>query len=274
MKVNTMARQSTKQPAPKPTAKGTANDNANPAAPVGTQPGEKPAPIVPVSKLNVFERAAADISRAVLDKMAVMGTIRQQLAEANDYFRQGEGKSAEGQRVADTAAFKLYQARTTGVITSEEVSASLGDAFGFKMKDGPNGTKVPGKTPDKQGEAIRKRVVRAVAAAEYVTNGEGGTFFQGLPEDDIASVVAALEADQMSIWTAYEAFAEIKREHQTRTDIAFDYKKIAAITETLSKDGSANVVLNSPLLIEAYGALVKILTVIGETPVTEEAGEE
>lgn len=241
-------------------------------APVIEQPviSNEAAPVVPVAKLNIFAASADAISKRVQDKMAIMGSIKQRLAEARDYFEEGKGKTAEGQAVADKAAIHLYQAQTLGYVTKDEVSSALGDYFGFKPKtDGK-----PGKTPMGEGEAIRKRIVRAVAATEYVTNGDGGKFFSGLPEAEVASVVASLDNGDISIWTAYEQFADIKKALAVRTLLAFNVAQIKAINETLALPSSGAIIRGNLELVAVYGTLVSLLTIIGEEPVSEEAEEE
>jgi hypothetical protein len=216
---------------------------------------------------NIFAIQAAKVSEQVSLKLTMMQTARQQLAHANDLFAEGEGKSKEATEIADEAAMTLYQGRTDGVVSADEVSGALGDVFGYKAKsDGK-----PGKTPAGQGEAIRKRVVRATAAYDHLNGGDGGRFFEGLTADSttadgltLADVVHNVGTGAMSIWTAYEKFAEIKREHTVKTDIAFDAKRIAGIVGSLSEEGAADTLRNMPELIAAYGALIDVLNVVGE----------
>lgn len=219
---------------------------------------------------NVFiTTAKADATKAAT-KISMMGTIRQQLAEARDYQDQGGHWMREATTIADKAGLALYQGRTAGLLTGDELSATLGDAFGFKTR--PSDGKAS-KTPDGLGEDIRKRIVRAVAATEYVTGNSVPGFFSGIPEDEVEPVVTALENGEISLWSAYGKFTDIKRAHQVRLDIAFDPKKIAAIVAALSSDGSGERVKASPGLVAAYGALIEVLSVIGDEPVVEDTPE-
>lgn len=218
-------------------------------------------------RANIFTQASTQVQAQVAEKVTLVSQAKQSLAHAADLYNEGNDKAKEATEIADKAAVSLYQARVKGLASGEEVSAILGDVFGFKQKkDGS-----PSKTPDGQGEAIRKRVVRAVQAAEHINNGDGGRFFEGLSEDSaaedgttLAEVVAALEAGNTSIWTAYEKFAEIKRAHMVKTNAAFDPKRIAALVESLSEEGAAKVIASAPALVAAYGALIDVLQVVGE----------
>jgi hypothetical protein len=214
----------------------------------------------PATKANLFAIAGATVSEKTARKLTVMQESRQKLAQAADLYAEGDGKAIEAAEVADSAALLLYQAHAEGLADKSEVSAILGDVFGFKPKaDGK-----PGKTPNGQGEAIRKRVVRLATAADWVANGTSDRFFDGLPKDEIETIVAATEAGNMSIWTAYERFAEVKRENAIRTNAAFDPKRVAAFVESLSEEGAAAIIAANPALVTAYAALIDVLNAIGE----------
>jgi hypothetical protein len=214
----------------------------------------------PVSKGNLFAKKAEEKAAEIAQKLTLMGSVRQRLAHAADLFREGGDKDKEATEIAAEAAKALYQARIGGVLSPDEVSGALGDVFGYKPK--ADGT--PGKTPAGQGEAIRKRVVRAAQATDYVTGGDGGAFFTGLPEDEVSQVIREVENGTLSIYTAYDKFGEIKRGNATRVDPAFDPKRIGAIVEKLSEKGAAERLRASPSLITAYAALIDVLNVLGE----------
>lgn len=231
------------------TAVGTLSEQASN---VLAMPGGKRKSIFDVQRDTVTQQAA--------EKMAVMGTVRQRLAEAASLYKQGDDKAAEAKEIADNASVKLYQARTHGLLSGEEVSGVLGDIFGFKQKkDGS-----PSKTPEGQGEAIRKRIVRAVAAAEYVANGDGGTFFKDVPTEPVSDILDRLAEGQITIWSAYDYFAEVKREHMVKTNAAFDPKRIAGIVEALSEEGAAEIFRSNTALVASYAALQDVLRIVGE----------
>lgn len=211
------------------------------------------------------EQREFDRSKVIADKLRILGTVRQGFAEAKDLFDAADGSTVSATEIADRNAVSLYQAKTAGYIQGEEISAVLGDIFGYKpKKDGK-----PGKTPAGQGEAIRKRIVRAISADDYVQNGDGGQFFEGLPEDEIEGVLNAVHSGSLSLWTAYERFAEIKRDHVVKTEAAFDPKRIAALVEALSQDGSSAIVNGNPALLAVYDALTTVLNIITNTPIEE-----
>ncbi len=148
-----------------------------------------------------------------------------------------------------------------GAFNGEEVSALLGDRFGFvPKKDG-----TPGKTPFGEGQAIRKRVVRMVSAAEYVADETlGGRFFEGIPQEDVADVLNGLNNGTVSIWTAYDQLTELRKANNERADMAFDPKKIATITASLSTGAAADRLANSAALRAAYAGLQDALAVASE----------
>jgi hypothetical protein len=215
-------------------------------------------PLEPVTEQDLRANHIAAQAEKIQQKVLLLNTAKQSLAHAHDTLTDGESLTGEASRIADTASVSLYQARVGGLASAAEISALLGDVYGYKSKQDGS----PGKTPAGQGEAIRKRIVRAVGAAEYATNGDGGKFFLGLPEDEIAQVVTEIDNGNCSIFTAYERFAEIKREHTSKTEQAFNPAVIAKIAEKLGEDGSAEILRSNPDLIAAYAALSAVLDVI------------
>jgi hypothetical protein len=249
--VNSRANQTRTQPEPEAAVAAIHEDTA--AKVVAMRPNKG-------SRNNFFEKRDVEISDAIANKVQQLSEARQRLAEAADLYREGDSKSAEAKEAADKASILLYQARVVGTVSADELSALLGDQFGLKAKQ--NGE--PSKTPLGQGEAIRKRIVRAVQAHEHVNGGDGGRFFQGLPEDDVSDVLAEMESGDLGFWAAYERFAEIKRDNATKVNPAFDAKRIAAIAEALQSEGAAKHFLNNKALSDAYVALLKMINIIGE----------
>jgi hypothetical protein len=221
---------------------------------------------------NIFETQAVAMREQAAAKVAVMGTVRQRLAHAFDLFSEGGEKEQEAKEEADASAIALYQARRDGIISADEVTAALGDIFGYKSKDKAVQHPVTAadpkasRTPFGQGEAIRKRIVRAVQAAEHVDDVQSSRFFEGLDKGKVADVLNRLgnEANPLSIWSAYDYLAEIKRQNMVRTNPAFDPKRVAGIVEALSEEGAADIVAANPALVTAYGALLSVLRILGE----------
>lgn len=225
------------------------------------------------ARKSIFETASEEISKATARKVTLFQSIRQNLAHAKDLYDEGSDKAGEAEGIAAKAATELYQVRTTGAASNEEISALLVDIFGAKPKS--DGT--PGKTPAGPGETLRKRLVKAAQAFEYCRDPEGSNIkaFAGLnPTEDtdddgnsLQSVCDALDAGTTTLWTAYPVFSAIVRAHKTKTDRAFDPKHIASLVESLSEEGAADIVRNSSALVTAYAALTQVLAVIGEMPV-------
>lgn len=262
-----MMARNTKQPAPAPVA----HAGTTPSLTLIENVADTLAPGNGKRK-SLMAEAKAKLTEQVLAKVNVMSSVRQKLAEAKDLFDMGSGNNTQARAVANTAAVSLYQARCSGIFSKEEVSAALGDQFGFK----PKGDGTPGKTPEGEGEAIRKRVVRATEARMHLETGDGGQFFNGLDADSankdgvtLSDVVDRLDEGEYSIWTAYEKLAEIKRDNAEKTELAFDAKRIAGIVASLSQDGAVQKYRNDPVLVAAYAALTDILTVVDEAAASD-----
>lgn len=209
------------------------------------------------TRKSLMASVANENAVAASMKVQSLQRAKQHLAEAFDLYGASDDKIGEAKECSAKGALLLYQARTSGTLSNEEVNASLGDVFGYKAKR--DGT--PGKTPDGQGEAIRKRIVRASQAHDYVTGKDATAFFDGLPEDDVRSVVDGLLEGNIPFWQAYEMFADIRKEHLVRVEPAFDPKRIAALADALSNDiaTSADMFVTNPALLAAYTALVGII---------------
>lgn len=237
------------------------------AQPVLEATGEHTAEVLSIrlskgTRSNIFEQEAVRIAEAAAAKHQQLSEARQKLAEAKDYYQKGAEFSTEAEQAASRAAVLLFEARHSGQVSADEVSGILGDQFGWKAKkDGTNS-----KTPAGAGEGIRKRIVRAVNAAAYVdgTTEKPDAFFEGLPEDEVAAVINDMrKPNGISIWQAYNNFADIKKGFNVRLPMAFDASKIAKLVEQLSEAGAGDKVRSNNSLRSAYGGLLRILAVIG-----------
>jgi predicted GNAT family acetyltransferase len=227
------------------------------------------------NRQSLFENASEEMSKAVAHKVTLFQSIRQHLALAKDLYDKGSEQAGEAEGIAAKAATELYQVRTSGGASNEEISALLGDIFGYK----PKKDQTPGKTPAGAGETLRKRLVKAAQAHDYCNDPEGSGVkaFAGIdPKNDtdddgnsLQSVCDALSAGTTTVWTAYPVFSAIVRAHRVKTDRAFDPKHILMLVESLSETGAADIVRNSQALITAYAALTQVLAVIGEMPVED-----
>lgn len=230
---------------------------------------------------NAFALKASETGNVAADKISLLGSVRQRLAEAVELSKLGGEKAAEAEGIADSQALRLYQARLmTGGIDANELSGMLGDVFGFKPKQ--DGT--PGKTPNGLGESIRKRVVRLVGAAEFATSGDGGAFFTNVDPAKVTEVLDLVEyrakhpddtAKGMSIYRAYDKLAEIRKETLApRPAPWMDPKHVAGLVGKLREAGAVATVMDTPGLETAYSALWSVLTVVGESVVTERQKRE
>jgi hypothetical protein len=232
------------------------------------------------NRANIFEEEAVRISEAAAAKHQQLSEARQRLAEAKDYYDRGSEFAVQAEQAASRAAIALFEARSGGQITPDEVSGILGDQFGWKAKkDGTNS-----KTPAGAGEGIRKRIVRAVNAHLYVTGQmeKPDAFFEGLPSDEVQAVLNDLRKPSggITIWQAYQSFADVKKGVSVRIPAAFNPATIAKMVEQLSEEGAGEKVRQNASLRSAYGGLLRILMVIGtereneaDRPVTAQAAE-
>jgi hypothetical protein len=210
---------------------------------------------------SLLETRREVLSNAGATKHQILNVTKQRLAEAADLFNEGGGKEREGRAIVDKASTELYTARANGVLSADELSSLLGDTFGWKAKKGPKDAPVKGgdpdasKTPFGYGEAVRKRVVRAVQAHEYVTGADTSRFFEGLPTDKVSDLLQQVETGTLSLWTAYDYMGNIKSEAATRINPAFDPKAVAKLVEALREPGAAQKFLANSALQDAYLAM-------------------
>lgn len=260
--VNSRRNQTRTQPEPSPAMAAMSEETA--AKVVDLRPAKG-------ARANLFEMRQNELSDAAANKVQQLSEARQRLAEAADLFAEaGDEKNntgivGEAMAAASKASLLLYQARVTGNISADDLTGILGDQFGFKTK---SDNVTPSKTPDGRGEAIRKRIVRAVQGHEYVNGGDGGRFYAGLPTDKIEGVLHSVESGELSFWQAYDNLAAIKRENANKVELAFDPKRIAAIAEKLQEEGAANAFVKNAALADAYTALYTIIRLVGEEAAT------
>jgi hypothetical protein len=157
--------------------------------------------------------------------------------------------------------------RADGSLSAELLTETLGNVFGFQKrgKGGsqirvPAGNKDASATPFGEGDVIRKRIVRMVAAHDYVVNGNRSAFFDNLPVDEVQPVVETL-ANGGSIWSAYQALTDLKAAKRTRLEAAFNAKTISGINEKLSEAAAIDLLAdgkNNELRV-AYNNLLTTL---------------
>lgn len=194
----------------------------------------------------------------------ILTDVKQKLTEAADLLKEGGTKAKEAQKIIDGQATALFVARADGILDADAFNAMLGDAFGFKLKAGKGDTSMPvnaghpdaSKTPFGQGEALRKRVVRAVQAHEYVAGTDASKFFDGLPKERVEENLKRVRDGKLSLWQAYDNMGKIKQEaSNTRPSPALDTKLLGKIVEGLREPTMAERYLNNQDLQDIYLAI-------------------
>jgi hypothetical protein len=224
--------------------------------------------------------ARATTSQTTVNKQAFLGDIRQKLAQVADEAKAHGEQAVETEKLADVSATRLYQARIAGVISAEELTAVLGDVFGYKPKQ--DGT--PGKTPAGNGDAIRKRVVRAVQGWDYIHGGDGGRFYEPMDREAVQPVIEKIGrmegegeeahiAEGCSLWSVYKQLGDLKSQGSVRLPFAVDAKKIVGLTESVSETGFFDTLRSNQSLLSAYIGLADQLSILLDTPVDQEPAE-
>lgn len=200
------------------------------------------------------------------DKAVILSGIKQTLAEAYDAFKAGSDRQEEATAIADKAGTALYQGMVSGW-SAEEVTAIIGDAFGFQRK-GEAQTRVKAgdpnasKTPFGKGNSLRQRVFRMVQAVEHLNGTAGGQFFATFPkaaDPEIEAIVEAVNDGKSALYSAYDKFTALKSKYRETTAIAFDVKKLAAINEKLASGGAVAVIAESEALQDEYAEMLEHL---------------
>lgn len=250
-----MVKNTSKRTAPAPQPQPTAGETA--AAPVSS---------------NVVKHPRSEfLEKQLKDKEARSQShqpqARQLLAQAADLMAKEFATEKELAEIEDRAAILLYMDRANGAISSEVVTETIGDVYGWRLKGtteqwiaGKNKPDEKSKTPFNRGEALRKRIVRAVQAREYVTGENETAFFKGLPKDDIRDILQGMEKGDVGFWAAYEKMGEIKRNHRLPPlNPLLNPLKVAEIAKGLQADGMAKAIANNPALNAAYVGLYGVL---------------
>lgn len=219
-----------------------------------------------------FETEIATVTEAFRNKAQIIGDARQKLAKAAENATDSENLAGEALEASQEGAATLYQAWRNGVIDKPELTALLGDIFGWRMKGDSKtrvttGDKDQSATPYGTGEVIRKRIVRAHDALDYVTsNGNEGTaFFEPLDVDDVAGTLNEFHDGKMSVFTLYDKLSTMKADATgTRPKAAFDPKRIAALAKQMGENvnATADAVLSNNGLRAAYLSLFQILQTV------------
>lgn len=234
----------------------------------------------PMTILEIAAKAQADVTERAAASQTTMQEVGQLLAQVADMEADGRHNAREIRDLASQGAKRLYQGRAQGLFSNEQITAVLGDKFGYKEKgEGadktrpvPAGHKDASKTPFGEGEAIRKRVVRAVDAHRFVmSDGEDATsFFEGMNVETIKGVLADIDGG-LSIYSAYDDFTAIRKAGNPTLDAAFRPETIEKQAKRLTESDMAEGLRNNPLLIIAYKGLMEQIEQLLNSPA--EAGD-
>lgn len=219
---------------------------------------------------NTGWTSEAALKEEVQRKIDLLSKAKQRLAEANDLMQEGGKKSDEARNIASEASTQIVALIIAGSLNRAETSSLLRDQFGCKEKGGtgrvPAGDPKASQTPFGLGEDLRKRIVRMEMANDFLVNPEEHEgFFVGLDPADIAPVFERAAKGEISVWSAYDAFAKAKLEARDPIKMAFDPKKVIAFTAMLAPANAASMIWENKELRTAYDGLYASLRAIGTT---------
>lgn len=207
----------------------------------------------------------ASLSARMTQKRQVVETAKATLAEA--IALEGNANTANG-AVAETQAKAiniLAQGVIAGLIDKPQVSAMLGDAYGYKAK--ADGT--PGKAPDGAGGSLRKRVVTLSEAFAYV-NGDIAEdakprWLEGKSAEAIAPIVTQWLEGNESPWGAYKSLTE--REKGTAVALQFDHAKLLKLAEAINDAPTMEAIRGNPALVAVYTAICEAFLATPDAPI-------
>jgi hypothetical protein len=146
----------------------------------------------------------------------------------------------------------------------------LGDVYGYKTK--ANGEQ--SKTPEGDGEVIRKRVIRIAQAHAYASGDskDCGKLFDGLPVEakgEIEAILLDVDSGELSVFTAYGKIAEVAKKYRDEPNKAMNGNTIDAIVAGLEAEGAAEAIKADKELFDKY--LVLAATMAASLGITIEA---
>lgn len=204
-------------------------------------------------KAKTFDLGAS-LSARMTQKRQVIETAKEALNEAialecNANAAQGAVSKTQGKVINI-----LAQGVIAGLIDKPQVSAMLGDAYGYKAK--ADGT--PGKTPDGAGSSLRKRIVTLSEAFAYmngdIQEADKPRWLAEKTVEEIAPIVTEWLDGNLSPWKAYKDVTE--KEKRASVALHFDHAKLLKIVEALDDDVTFAAIKSNPALVEVYTALV------------------
>jgi hypothetical protein len=218
----------------------------------------------------------ASSSERSIAKTQLRQTIRQHLAEVADMAKEaGQTSSAVTAKAAEVG-MELLNARISGDLSPAEVSDILGDIFGVKGTGKAvgqvlrPGEKSAGKTPAGTGEEIRKRVVRAYAAYDFLNNGPSSAtkYFDGMDSDTVQPLFSSLMDDdsEATLWSFYNDLGAAKREANDPTPFHLNPERIAKLATTVGENvkATAKAINGDSDLKASYAGLLQQLLIVNE----------
>lgn len=206
-----------------------------------------------------FDTWKASIAETIAAKVTLREEAKTLLSEAASTCKEGETFTAIGRDIASKAAYKLYQGQSQSLFTKQEVSSLLGEQFGFKVK--ADGT--ASKTPNGEGEATRKRVVRAVLAAGYIA-GDDVKYFEGCDKTAIAEVLHKMDTGSISVWSAYDYLGQIVADNRETIPLALSPSKLLKFVEDLAKPSNIDKInASNELRVCYFDVMSAIAAIVG-----------
>jgi hypothetical protein len=221
-------------------------DNARAAMQVAATPPVEPNAIMATlsarmtQKAQVREQAKASLADAIALESDATAAI-------------GAKEAAQG-----NAINVLAQGVIQELVSKDEVSAILGDAYGYKAKS--DGT--PGKTPDGSGSTLRKRVV-LLSEAFGIVNGtiaeaDKPKWAADKSIETLAPIVSQWLEGTLSPWQAYKDASE--KEASATVELPYNEKQLLKIAKALGDDVSLARIRETPALMAVYTAMFEAFT--------------
>lgn len=218
-----------------------------------------------------FGQRDATVPKVAAAKVQLLQDARKAFSEAAQLADKGDDQEAKAVEISNRGGLMLYTGLASGIVSRAEVTAILGDEFGWKGKGNKVGQRVTsaepdatrGTTPYGLGNQLRQRIVRAHNAHLFVSGREddAGAFFDGLTPDIVQPIVNEYTGEDGSLWALYKHLAEAKSNATgVRPKDAFNPKKIAAIVATLGENMERTVeMFGNASLFNAYDSLYRML---------------
>ncbi len=211
---------------------------------------------------------ASERAIAIARKAELFSAADACLSLAASFGSDSEAAEGVASAEADKGATRLYQAYAEGVATVSEIKANLGQIFGYKLT---SQGKVS-KTPAGKGEHALKRIVRAATALDNVrTDGKDGSdWIKAIPTQLVEPIVNEI-SNGGSVWSAYNALADARKEHVEKSEPLTDAGKVIAMAEKITGDTITAAIRGSKSLQDAYTSLLEAIVAAMTVEVEAEA---